>query len=62
MVQHAAEVGASVVAGIRCDATEVMEGVTEVLGYGTAVRIERAGALGAGGAPARAGDAAPQAQ
>ena len=37
MIQHAQEVGANAVVGIRYDATEVMTGVTEVLCYGTAV-------------------------
>jgi uncharacterized protein YbjQ (UPF0145 family) len=41
MVQHAAELGANAVIGMRYDATEVMQGVTEVLCYGTAVRVER---------------------
>lgn len=62
MLQHAAEAGANAVVGVRCDATEVMDGVTEVLGHGTAVPVEPGGAVGAGGAPARAGNAAPQAQ
>jgi len=42
MVQHAAEHGANAVIGVRYDATEVMQGVTEVLAYGTAVQVERA--------------------
>ena len=37
MVQHAEEIGANAVVGVRYDATEVMSGVTEVLCYGTAV-------------------------
>src|SRR5918999_2658702 len=37
MLQHAQQVGANAVVGIRYDATEVMDGVTEVLCYGTAV-------------------------
>ena len=37
MVEHAKEIGANGVIGIRYDATEVMDGVTEVLCYGTAV-------------------------
>ena len=41
MVQHAAEMGANAVIGMRYDATEVMQGVTEVLCYGTAVKVER---------------------
>jgi uncharacterized protein YbjQ (UPF0145 family) len=41
MMQHAAEHGANAVIGMRYDATEIMEGVTEVLAYGTAVHVER---------------------
>ena len=41
MLQHAAQLGANAVVGIRYDATEVMQGVTEVLAYGTAVVVER---------------------
>jgi uncharacterized protein YbjQ (UPF0145 family) len=41
MLQHAAELGANAVIGMRYDATEVMQGVTEVLAYGTAVYVER---------------------
>src|SRR5205085_2102741 len=40
MLQHAAEVGANAIIGARYDATEVMQGVTEVLAYGTAVVVE----------------------
>ena len=40
MLQHAAEVGANAVIGMRYDANEVMQGITEVLAYGTAVVIE----------------------
>lgn len=40
MVQHARDIGANAVVGIRYDATEVMDGVTEVLCYGTAVVVE----------------------
>jgi uncharacterized protein YbjQ (UPF0145 family) len=40
MLQHAAVVGANAVVGIRYDATEIMQGVTEVLCYGTAVVVE----------------------
>ncbi len=43
MLQHAAELGANAVIGMRYDATEVMQGVTEVLAYGTAVYVEKAG-------------------
>jgi len=42
MLQHAQEVGANAVIAVRYDATEVMQGVTEVLCYGTAVHVERA--------------------
>jgi uncharacterized protein YbjQ (UPF0145 family) len=41
MIAHAREIGANAVVGIRYDATEVMDGVTEVLCYGTAVVVER---------------------
>ena len=40
MVRHAQEIGANAVVGIRYDATEVMQGVTEVLCYGTAVVVQ----------------------
>ena len=42
MMQHAQEVGANAIIGMRYDANEVMSGVTEVLAYGTAVVIEKA--------------------
>jgi len=42
MLEHARELGANAVIGIRYDATEVMNGVTEVLCYGTAVVVEHA--------------------
>ncbi|MFI5094786.1 MAG: YbjQ family protein [Candidatus Acidiferrum sp.] len=41
LMQHAAEHGANAIIGMRYDATEVMQGVTEVLAYGTAVQVER---------------------
>jgi len=41
MLVHAAQHGANAVVGMRYDATEVMQGVTEVLAYGTAVQVER---------------------
>ncbi len=41
MMQHAAEHGANAVVGVRYDANEVMQGVTEVLAYGSAVVVER---------------------
>jgi uncharacterized protein YbjQ (UPF0145 family) len=40
LLQHAEEVGANAVLGVRYDATEVFSGVSEVLCYGTAVRVE----------------------
>ena len=40
MMQHADEVGANAIVGVRYDANEIMAGVTEVLCYGTAVVIE----------------------
>jgi len=39
MMQHAVDLGANAVIGLRYDATEVMDGVTEVLCYGTAVTV-----------------------
>lgn len=41
MVQHAVQMGANAVIGMRYDANEVMDGVTEVLAYGTAVIVEK---------------------
>jgi uncharacterized protein YbjQ (UPF0145 family) len=40
MLEHARQLGANAVIGIRYDATEVMGGVTEVLCYGTAVIVK----------------------
>lgn len=40
MLAHASDLGANAVIGVRYDATEVMDGVTEVLCYGTAVLVE----------------------
>jgi uncharacterized protein YbjQ (UPF0145 family) len=42
MVEHARELGANAVVGMRYDANEVAAGITEVLAYGTAVVIEPA--------------------
>ena len=42
MIEHAAALGANAVIGMRYDATEIMNGVTEVLAYGTAVVVEKA--------------------
>jgi len=41
LLQHAAEHGANAVIAMRYDANEIMQGVTEVLAYGTAVVVER---------------------
>ena len=43
MTRHAGELGANAVIAMRYDATEIAQGVTEVLAYGTAVVVERAG-------------------
>jgi uncharacterized protein YbjQ (UPF0145 family) len=40
MVTHAEQLGAHAVIGMRYDATEFSQGATEVLAYGTAVRLE----------------------
>ena len=40
MVEHARGMGANAVIGMRYDANEIMEGITEVLAYGTAVQVE----------------------
>jgi uncharacterized protein YbjQ (UPF0145 family) len=42
MLAHAAEQGADAVIGVRYDATELMDSVTEVLCYGTAVKLRKA--------------------
>lgn len=41
MMDHAQKLGAHAVLGMRYDATEFVAGATEVLAYGTAVRLER---------------------
>ncbi len=41
LMEHAADLGADGIVGLRYDATEVMGGVTEVLCYGTAVKLEK---------------------
>ena len=43
MLEHAAELGANALIGVRYDATELMQGVSEVLCYGTAVLVEPEG-------------------
>jgi uncharacterized protein YbjQ (UPF0145 family) len=40
LVAHAAEMGANAILAMRYDANEIMEGITEVLAYGTAVKVE----------------------
>lgn len=40
MLDHARQLGANAVIGVRYDATELLQGVTEVLCYGTAVVVE----------------------
>src|SRR5215470_3890467 len=40
LLQHAAQIGANAIVGMRYDATEIMGGVTEVLAYGTAVVVD----------------------
>ena len=46
MVEHAQQGGANAVIGMRYDANEIMDGITEVLAYGTAVWVEPVGAQG----------------
>jgi uncharacterized protein YbjQ (UPF0145 family) len=41
LLQHASERGANAIISMRYDANEVMQGVTEVLAYGTAVVVEK---------------------
>jgi uncharacterized protein YbjQ (UPF0145 family) len=40
MIEHANQMGANAIVGVRYDATEIMTGATEVLAYGTAVVVE----------------------
>jgi uncharacterized protein YbjQ (UPF0145 family) len=42
MLTHAQSLGANAVIGVRYDANEIMQGVSEVLCYGTAVVVEKA--------------------
>ena len=42
LVEHASQMGANAIIAMRYDANEIMEGVTEVLAYGTAVVVEQA--------------------
>lgn len=41
MIQHGKELGCNAIINMRYDANEVMNGVTEVLAYGTAVIVEK---------------------
>lgn len=41
MIQHAQQIGANAIVAMRYDANDVMEGITEVLAYGTAVMVEK---------------------
>lgn len=41
LIENAEEKGANAIINMRYDANEIMQGVTEVLAYGTAVRVER---------------------
>lgn len=40
MIDHAAQLGANAIIGVRYDANEITPGVTEVLAYGTAVHVD----------------------
>jgi uncharacterized protein YbjQ (UPF0145 family) len=40
LIQHASEIGANAIIGMRYDTTEISAGVTEVIAYGTAVIVE----------------------
>jgi uncharacterized protein YbjQ (UPF0145 family) len=42
LIEHAQKAGANAIIGMRYDANEIMEGITEVLAYGTAVKVEKA--------------------
>ena len=41
MKQHADDLGANAIINMRYDANEIMQGITEVLAYGTAVFVEK---------------------
>jgi uncharacterized protein YbjQ (UPF0145 family) len=41
LIQHAQAIGANAIIGMRYDANEVMQGITEVLAYGTALVVEK---------------------
>ncbi len=42
MIKHATALESNAIIGVRYDATEVMDGVTEMVCYGTAVKVEKA--------------------
>jgi uncharacterized protein YbjQ (UPF0145 family) len=42
MIEHGRQLGCNAIINMRYDANEVMNGVTEVLAYGTAVIVEKA--------------------
>jgi uncharacterized protein YbjQ (UPF0145 family) len=46
MLEHAQQHGANAIVGVRYDATELMQGVSEVLCYGSAVVVEAEGVSG----------------
>jgi uncharacterized protein YbjQ (UPF0145 family) len=52
LFEHADDLGANAVLGVRDDATEIMFGVIEVLCYGTAVQVLPTGAGNQSGGPA----------
>ena len=41
LLMHAESLGANAIVGFRYDANDIMQGITEVLAYGTAVRVEK---------------------
>ena len=41
MLRHGSEKGANAIINMRYDANEIMQGITEVLAYGTAVIVEK---------------------
>jgi uncharacterized protein YbjQ (UPF0145 family) len=41
LIEHAENKGANAIINMRYDANEIMQGVTEVLAYGTAVKVEK---------------------
>jgi uncharacterized protein YbjQ (UPF0145 family) len=41
MIEHASKIGADGIIGMRYDANEVTSGITEVLSYGTAVKLKK---------------------